>query len=89
MALHLIDEIGRAELQAMLTTPNGIHAVAHAVFRGGNRNHVDSIAFTVPQSIRPDGAGGKLLSGDVIVLNNSQPLFPCVEVRSIFRARTK
>jgi len=85
IALHLIDKISRPELQRMLTTPNGLHAVAHAVFRGGKRQHVDSIAFTVPQSIRPDGAGAKRLSGDLVVLNNPQPLFRCDEVRSVFR----
>jgi hypothetical protein len=37
VALHLIDEISRPKLQAMLTTSNGLHAVAHAVFRGGKR----------------------------------------------------
>lgn len=86
IALHLIDEISRPELQAMLTTPNGLHAVTHAVFRGGRRHHVDSIAFTIPQSIRPDGTGAKRLSGALIVLNNPQPLFPCDEVRSVFRS---
>jgi hypothetical protein len=71
----------------MLTTPNGLHAVAHAVFKGGKRRrHVDSIAFTVPQSIRADGPGAKRLSGDLLVLNNPQPLFPGDEVRSVFRA---
>jgi hypothetical protein len=86
IALHLIDEISRPELQRMLTTPNGLHAVTHALFKGGRRQHVDSIAFTVPQSIRPDGIGAKRVSGDLIVLNNPRPLFPCDEVRSIFRA---
>jgi len=86
LALYLIDEISRPKLQAMLTTPNGLHAVTHAVFRGGKRQHVDSIAFTVPQSIRPDGTGAKRLSGDVVVLNNPQPLFPGDEVRSVFRS---
>lgn len=85
IALHLIDEISRPELQAMLTTPNGLHAVAHAVFKGGKRRHVDSIAFTVPQSIRADGPGAKRLSSDLLVLNNPQPLFPGDEVRSVFR----
>ena len=86
LALYLIDEISRPELQAMLTTPNGLHAVTHAVFRGRKRQHVDSIAFTVPQSIRPDGTGAKRLSGDVVVLNNPQPLFPGDEIRSVFRS---
>jgi hypothetical protein len=86
IAVHLIDEISRPQLQAILTTPNGLHAIAHAVFRGENRRHVDSIAFTVPQSIRLDDTGARRLSGDVIVLNNAQPLFPCDEVRSVFRS---
>ena len=86
LALYLIDEISRPELQAMLTTPNGLHAVTHAVFRGRKRQHVNSIAFTVPQSIRPDGTGAKRLSGDVVVLNNPQPLFPGDEIRSVFRS---
>jgi hypothetical protein len=86
LALHLIDEISRPELQTMLTTPNGLHAVTHAVFRDGKRHHVDSIAFTVPQSIRPDGTDAKRLSGDVVVLNNPRPIFTCDEVRSIFRS---
>lgn len=86
IALHLIDQISRPALHAMLTTPNGLHAIAHAVFRGGKRQHVDSIAFTVPQFIRPDGTGAKRLSGDLIVLHNPQPLFPGDEVRSVFRS---
>jgi hypothetical protein len=87
VALHLIDEISRPELQAILKTPNGLHAATHAVFKGGTRRHVDSIAFTVPASFRPYGPGAKRLSGDLIVLNNPEPLFPCDEVRSVFRAR--
>jgi hypothetical protein len=86
IALHLIDEISPPELKAMLTTPSGLHAVAHAVFKRGKRQHVDSIAFTVPQSIRADGPGAKRISGDLLVLNNPQPLFPGDEVRSVFRA---
>jgi len=85
ITLHLIDRISRPELQAMLTTPNALHAVAHAVFRGGKRQHVDSIVFTVPPSIRSEGTGARQVSGDSIILNNPQPLFPCEEVRSVFR----
>jgi len=81
VALHLIDEISRPELQAMLTTPNGFHAVAHALFKDG-KQHVDSIAFTVPQSIRRDASGTKRLSGDLILLNNPH----CDEIRSVFRS---
>jgi len=86
VAMHLIDQISRPELQSMLRTPNGLHAVMHALLRSGKRQHVDSVAFTVPQSIRPDGIGARRLSGDLIVLNNPQPLFPCDEIRSIFRS---
>jgi hypothetical protein len=86
IALHLIDEISRPDLQTMLKTSNGMHAVTHAVFKGGTRLHVDSVAFTVPQVARTDGAGAKWLSGDLVILNNPEPRFPCPDVRSIFRA---
>jgi len=85
IALHLIDEIDRSDLQTILKTSNGLHAITHAVFKGGKRLHVDSVAFTVPQVSRTDGLGANWLSGDLIILNNPQPLFPCDEIRSIFR----
>jgi len=85
IALYLIDEINRADLQAMLKTSNELHAITHAVFKGGKRLHVDSVAFTVPQVARTDGFGAKWLSGDLIMLNNPEPRFPCAEIRSIFR----
>jgi hypothetical protein len=85
IALHLIDEISSSDLQTMLKTPNELHAITHAVFKGGKRQHVDSIAFTVPQVTQTDGSGAKWLSGNLVMLNNPQPLFPCEEVRSIFR----
>jgi hypothetical protein len=86
IALHLIDEIDRSDLQTMLSTSNGMHAITHAVFKGGKRQHVDSVAFTVPQVTRADTSGSKWLSGNLVMLNNPQPLFPCDEVRSIFRS---
>jgi hypothetical protein len=85
IALHLIDEISRPDLQAMLMTSNGLHAITHAVFKGEKRLHVDSVAFTVPQVARTDGLGAKWLSGDLIMLNNPEPRFPSAEIRSIFR----
>jgi hypothetical protein len=85
IALHLIDELNSSDLQAMLNTSNGLHAITHAVLKGGKRQHVDSIAFTVPQVTRTDGSGAKWLSGNLAMLYNPQPLFPCDEVRSIFR----
>jgi hypothetical protein len=86
IALHLIDEIDRSDLQTMLQTSNGMHAITHAVFKGGKRQYVDSVAFTVPQVTRADTSGAKWLSGNLVMLNNPQPLFPCDEVRSIFRS---
>ena len=84
--MHLIDEISRPELQSMLRTPNGLHVVMRALLRSGMRQHVDFIAFTISQSIRPHGIGARRVSGDVIALNSSQPLFPCDEIRSLFRS---
>jgi hypothetical protein len=86
IALHLIDPISRSELQAMAKTPSGLHAITQAVFKGTKRLHVDSVAFTVPQVIWEDGFGAKQLTGDVVVLNNPAPKFPCEELRSIFRS---
>jgi hypothetical protein len=85
IALHLIDEISRSDLQTMLRTSNGLHAITHAVFKVEKRLHVDSVAFTVPQVARTDGFGARWLSGDLIMLNNPGPRFPCAEIRSIFR----
>ena len=85
IALHLIDEIDSSDLRAMLETPNELHEITHAVFKGGKRQHVDSIAFTVPQVTQTDGSGAKWRSGNLVMLNNPQPLFPCDELRSIFR----
>jgi len=63
IALHLVDPISRPELHGMLKTANGMHAIAGAVFKGGSRLHVDSVAFTVPQRILTDGVGSTRLSG--------------------------
>jgi hypothetical protein len=87
IALHLVDQISRADLQTMLHTRNGLHSITHAVFKGANRLHVNSIAFTVPQTRRNDQSGARWLSGDLLMLQNPQPRFPCAEIRSIFRAR--
>jgi hypothetical protein len=85
IALHLVDQISRADLQTMLHTPNGLHTITHAVFKGTSRLHVDSIAFTLPQVRQNYQAGARWLSGDLVVLDNPQPRFPCAEIRSIFR----
>jgi hypothetical protein len=86
VALHLIDEIDNSALRTMLETPNELHAIMHALLKGGTRNHVDSVAFTVPQVTRTDGSGARWRSGGLVMLNNPTPLFPCEEVRSLFRA---
>jgi len=88
IALHLIDEINRTDLEDLLKTSNGLHAITHAVFKGGKRQHVDSVAFTVPQVAKTDGFGARWLSGSLVMLNNPEPRFPCPEVRSIFRPTT-
>ncbi len=85
VALHLVDELNDAELEAMLSTQNGMHAIARETFGSGKRSHVDSIAFTFPQSMMSDGAGAKWLSGRVLRLDNPQPRFECPELRTIFR----
>jgi hypothetical protein len=85
IALNLIDPISRSELEVMLRTANGLHAIAGAVFTGDKRLHVDSIAFTVPQVLKTDGLGSSWLSGPVIALYNPHPLFSCPELRQIFR----
>lgn len=86
IAMHLVDRISRPELQSLLETGSGPHAVMQALLRSGKRQHINSVAFTVPQSIRPHGVDARRLSGDLLVLNNPQPLFPCDEIRSIFRS---
>jgi hypothetical protein len=86
IALHLIDEMDNAALRNLLQTPNELHAITHALLKGGTRNHVDSVAFTAPQVTRTDGLGARWRSGGLVMLNNPTPLFPCEEVRSLFRA---
>jgi hypothetical protein len=85
IALHLIDQISRSNLQAMLKTSNDLHLITHEVFKSGKRQHVDSLAFTVPPVARTDAFGGRRLSGDLVMLNNPEPRFPCEKLRSIFR----
>jgi hypothetical protein len=87
IALHLIDQISRSDLKAMLKTSNALHTITHEVFKSGKRLHVDSIAFTVPAVGWTDGLGARRFSGDLIMLNNPEPRFPCAEIRSIFQPR--
>lgn len=85
VALNLVDGVSRPELETLLKTPNGLHAITHAVFRSEARLHVDSVAFTIPQTLQQDAVGTSRLSGQVLTLNNPSPKFVCDEVRTIFR----
>jgi hypothetical protein len=87
IALHLVDELSRSDLEGMLRSANGMHRITHAVLKGETRRHVDTLAFTFPQTRRSDGRGAAWLSGNLITLYNPAPLYPCPEIRSIFRAR--
>jgi len=86
LAIHLVDDIGRAELQELLTNRSGLHAITHSVFKDDRRLHVDSVIFTVPQATHIDSFGATRLSGHAVGLYNPRPKFACPEVRSIFRA---
>lgn len=85
IALHLVDQLSPSDLQELLVNPSSIHTITHAVFRGMNRLHVDTVAFSVPRAPRTDGAGARWLSGDMVALYNPQPRFPCGEIKAIFR----
>lgn len=85
IALHLVDEVNRHDLESMLGSSNGMHQITHAVLRSEARRHVDTVAFTFPQGRRTDGRGSAWLSGNLISLYNPEPLYPCAEMRSIFR----
>jgi hypothetical protein len=75
LAIHLIDQIGRAELQELLTSQSGLHTITHAVFKDDRRLHVDSVVFTVSQVARTDNSGATRLSGNAVGLYNPTPKF--------------
>jgi hypothetical protein len=85
IALHLIDEIDREDLEEMLKVNNELHAIMREVLKNGKRGHVDSLVYTVPQQLQTDGRGAWWLSGRSVILHNPEPLFPCDPIRSIFR----
>ena len=86
IALQLIDQISRSDLQGMLNTSNALHSITHEVFKSGKRQHIDSVAFTIPPVAWTNGLGTRGLSGDVLMLYNPEPLFPCEPIRSAFRS---
>jgi hypothetical protein len=83
ITMHLIDQISRPELEALVKTQSGLQAIAHAVFK--DRLHVDSIVFTLPQLAQIEADGARLLIGDVGIILNDKPIFKCDRIRSIFR----
>ena len=86
IAVQFIDQISRPALESLLKTPNGLHAIAHAVFKGTKeRLHVDSIVFTIPPLEKIETGQTRRLSGPVLSLFNDKPRFECDRVRSLFR----
>jgi hypothetical protein len=85
VTMQLIDPVDPEDLKEMLYTPNGLHKIAHAVFKNETRAHVDSIMFSTPQRLTPVSATEQHMSGPVIVLNNDKAKFPSDAARSVFR----
>jgi hypothetical protein len=83
IAMHLIDQISRPELELLVKTQSGLQAIAHAVFK--DRLHVDSIVFTLPQRVQIEADGARQLIGDVGIILNDKPIFKCDRIRSTFR----
>jgi hypothetical protein len=85
VALNMVDPISRTELEGMLGRFNGLHAIARGVFEKEKRSHVDTIAFTVPQTPQFDEAGYTSMKGDVLTLFHPKPRFKCDAIRGLFR----
>lgn len=85
VTMQLIDPIDREDLRGMLYTPNGLHKIAHAVFKNETRAHVDSIVFSTPQELAPESMGVQRMSAPVLVLHNNEAKFPTEAARSVFR----
>jgi hypothetical protein len=69
VAMQLIDPIDRKGWSELLRTQNGLHKIAHAVFKNDARAHVDSIMFSTPQQRMTDvSAGAHWMSAPVLVL---------------------
>ncbi len=85
VTMQLVDPIDREDLNEMLYTPNGLHKIAHAVFKNEKRAHVDSIMFSTPQRLTPVSAHAQRMSAPVLVLNNDKAKYATDAVRSVFR----
>jgi hypothetical protein len=85
IAMHLIDQISRPELEVLVKTQGGLQAIAHAVFKDTKRLHVDSIVFTIPQLVEIEADGARRLTAPVGIIFNDKPNYECDRLRSIFR----
>lgn len=86
IALNLVDDLDRADIEAFLGTDNGMQKITREVLKAETRRHVDTVSFTFPQRRRVDQTGSARLSGHLISLYNPDPLFACPEIRSIFKS---
>jgi hypothetical protein len=85
VTMQLIDAIEPEELHTMLYASNGLHKIAHAVFKNETRAHIDSIVFSTPQRLTTFGPNDQRMSARVLVLNNDKAKFPTDAPRSVFR----
>lgn len=85
VAMQLVDPVDREDLKEMLYTPNGLHKIAHAVFKNEARAHVDSIMFSTPQQLTVVSAHTQQMSAPVLVLNNDKARYETDAVRAVFR----
>jgi hypothetical protein len=85
IALQFFDPIAPAELEILGKTPSELHKIAAEVFDDPKRSHVDSIAFTAPQSPGQEASGVRRPSAPVVTLFNPNPLYPCPAARTLFR----
>jgi hypothetical protein len=85
VTMQLIDPIDPEALKEMLYTSNGLHKIAHAVFKNDTRAHVDSIMFSTPQRLKQFGVNDQRMSAPVVVLQNDKAKFPTDAPRSVFR----
>lgn len=85
VTMQLIDPIDREDLRELLYTSNGLHKIAHSVFKNDARAHVDSIMFSTPPKLTPESPGTARMSAPVLVLHNDKAKFPTEAARSVFR----
>jgi len=84
--MQLIDPIDAEDLEEMLYKSNGLHKIAHAVFKNHSRAHVDSIMFSTPQRLTQTAINQQRMSAPALVLYNNKARFPTEAPRSVFRS---